>query len=86
MLGPAPDRVGRVHIPAVLTRFNKAGASMQSENNEAGDALEAVHRIHPVVDRLRELLNSAAALDLKATSKGYWSERGDEDKREITSP
>jgi hypothetical protein len=67
----------------VLTRFNKAGTSMQSDNEV--DALEEVHRIHPVVDRLRELLNSAAALDLKASAKGYWSEQDNGD-RAITSP
>lgn len=65
-------------------RFNKAGASMPSDNEV--DALEEVHRIHPVVDRLRELLNSAAALDLKASAKGYWSEKGDEGDRAVTSP
>jgi hypothetical protein len=69
-----------VRIPVVLTRFNKAGASMQRDN-EAGDALEDVHRIHPVVDRLRDLVTSLTALDLKATTKGYWSERGDEGDR-----
>jgi hypothetical protein len=70
----------------VLTRFNKAGASMGGDN-EAGDALEDVHRIHPVVDRLRELLTSMTALDLKASSKGYWSEQGDEgEERATTSP
>ena len=65
-------------------RINKAGVSVQRDN-EAGDALEEVNRIHPVVDRLRELLASATALDLKANSKGYWSER-DERDRAITSP
>jgi hypothetical protein len=70
----------------VLTRFNKAGASMQRDN-EAGDALEEVHRIHPVVNRLRDLLTSAAALDLKASAKGYWSDRrvGEADQA-TTSP
>jgi hypothetical protein len=68
-----------------LTRFNKAGASMQTDD-EAGDALEEVHRIHPVLDRLRDLLTSATALDLKASAKGYWSDRVDEGERTITSP
>ena len=51
-----------------------------------GEALEGVHRIHPAVDRLRDLLTSATALDLKASAKGYWSERGAEGERAITSP
>lgn len=55
-------------------------------DNEAGDALEEVHRIHPVVDRLRRLLQSATALDLQASNKGYWSDRGDEGGRAMTSP
>ena len=60
---------------------------MERDNDAgAGDALEEVHRIHPVLNRLRDLLTSATALDLKANSKGYWSERGDEDKGQITSP
>ena len=52
----------------------------------AGEALEGVHRIHPALDRLRDLLTSATALDLKASSRGYWSQRGDEGDRAITSP
>jgi len=66
-------------------RFNKAGASMQRDN-EAGEALEDVHRIRPVVDRLRELLTSAAALDLQASAKGYWSERYEDGERAMSSP
>lgn len=58
---------------------------MQTDD-EAGDALEEVHRIHPVLDRLRDLLTSATALDLKASAKGYWSDRGREGERTITSP
>ena len=58
----------------------------QRDMNEAGEALAEVNRIHPVVDRLRALLASATALDLQATSKGYWSERGDEGERAMTSP
>jgi hypothetical protein len=69
----------------VLSRFKEAGASMERDN-EAGDALEQVHRIHPALDRLRDLLTSATALDLKATAKGYWSERPDGDERATTSP
>ena len=55
-------------------------------DHDAGEALEGVHRIHPALDRLRDLLTSAAALDLKASAKGYWSERGGEGDRAITSP
>jgi hypothetical protein len=69
----------------VLSRFTKAGASMQKDN-EAGDALEEVHRIRPAVDRLRDLLASMTALDLRASARGYWSELGDEGERAITSP
>ena len=58
---------------------------MERDNDAgAGEALEGIHRIHPVLDRLRDLLTSAAALDLKASSKGYWSER--DDTRPISSP
>ena len=60
-----------------MERYNDAGA---------GEALEEVHRIHPALDRLRDLLTSATALDLKASAKGYWSERGDDGDRAITSP
>ena len=60
---------------------------MERDNDGgAGEALEGIHRIHPVLARLRDLLTSATALDLKANAKGYWSERGDEDDRAITSP
>jgi len=61
---------------------------MERDNNAwAGDAaLEGVHRIHPVLDRLRDLLTSATALDLKATTRGYWSDRGSDGDRAITSP
>ena len=54
-------------------------------DDEAGEALQEIHRIHPLVDRLRDLLTSAAALDLKANAKGYWSER-EEGEPAITSP
>lgn len=43
----------------------------------AGEALENVARIHPALNRLRDLIASATALDLKATAKGYWAERSD---------
>lgn len=55
-------------------------------DNEVGDALEEVHRIHPVVDRLRDALASLTALDIRATSKGYWSDGREEDERAISSP
>ena len=42
-------------------------------DDDAGEALEDVARIHPLVDRLRDLITSATALDLKATTKGYWA-------------
>jgi hypothetical protein len=43
------------------------------QEDDAGDALEDVARIRPVVDRLRDLITSVTALDLKATAKGYWA-------------
>ena len=52
----------------------------------AGEALQGVHQIHPVLNRLRDLITSATALDLKASAKRYWSERGDDGDRAITSP
>jgi len=53
--------------------------------DEAGEALEGVARIHPLVDRLRDLITSATALDLKASTKGYWA-GGEEGERATTSP
>jgi hypothetical protein len=41
--------------------------------DDAGEALEDVARIHEVLDRLRDLITSATALDLKASSEGYWA-------------
>ena len=41
----------------------------------AGEALEDVARIHTALDRLRDLITSAVALDLKASTKGYWAEK-----------
>ena len=48
---------------------------MQDDSNDAGagEALEDVARIHPALDRLRDLITSATALDLKATAAGYWA-------------
>lgn len=43
------------------------------DDDNAGEALEGVARIHPALDRLRDLIASATALDLKATAKGYWA-------------
>jgi hypothetical protein len=47
---------------------------MQGDEAE-GDALDEVARIHPVVDRLRELVASATVLELKATAPGYWADQ-----------
>ena len=59
---------------------------MPDDNNAgAGEALEDVARIRPAVDRLRDLIASATALDLKATAKGYWT-KGAEGGRATTSP
>ena len=55
-------------------RFKKAGASMDKDE-AAGQALDEVARIHPAVDRLRELLASVTLLDLKATTGSYWTDR-----------
>jgi hypothetical protein len=38
-----------------------------------------VARIHPALDRLRQLVTSATILDLMATSGSYWADRHDED-------
>lgn len=54
---------------------------MSIDDDEAGDELERVARIHPVVERLRALLASATLLELRASSQGYWADRvhdGDE--------
>ena len=67
----------------VVVRFNKAGAEMHRED-EAGEALEDVARIHPLVDRLRDLLTSATALELKATAKRYWAVGEDGDRATIS--
>jgi hypothetical protein len=57
---------------------------MHDEDN-AGEALEDVARIHPVVDRLRDLITSVTALELKATAQGYWAS-GREGERATISP
>jgi hypothetical protein len=48
-------------------------------DDDSGEVLEDVARIHPAVDRLRQLLTSATILDLKATAGGYWADRKGED-------
>ena len=53
--------------------------------DEAGEALEDVARIHPLVDRLRDLLTSATALELKANANRYWA-GGPEGDRATISP
>jgi len=45
-----------------------------SKQDETGEALADVARIHPLVDRLRRLVASATLLDLKASADGYWTE------------
>jgi len=60
-------------------RFNKVGAGMPREE-DTGDVLEDVARIHRVVDRLRVLVASATLLDLKASGQTYWA-RQDEKER-----
>ena len=52
--------------------------------DEAGEALEDVARIHPLVDRLRDLLTSATALELKATARRYWVVGEDGDRATIS--
>ena len=43
-------------------------------------AIDDVARIHPALDRLRQLVASATLLDLKATSSAYWADhRGEAD-------
>jgi hypothetical protein len=51
----------------------------------AGEVLEDVARIHPALDRLRDLIASATALDLKASAKGYWA-KVQEGERATISP
>ena len=59
---------------------------MQTRDDLTGEALENVARIHPVVDRLRDLLTSATLLDLKASSRGYWARESDDEERGVPSP
>jgi hypothetical protein len=53
--------------------------------DDAGEALEDVARIHPALERLRNLIASATALDLKASARGYWA-AGEEGERATISP
>jgi hypothetical protein len=48
-------------------------------DDDPGDVLEDVARIHPAVDRLRQLLTTATILDLRANSEGYWAAREGEE-------
>jgi hypothetical protein len=52
--------------------------------DDAGEALEDVARIHVALDRLRDLITSATALDLKATAEGYWARRAEVDRATIS--
>jgi len=54
------------------------------DNDDAGEALEDVARIHGVLDRLRDLITSATALDLKATAEGYWTRCAEGDRATIS--
>jgi hypothetical protein len=65
-------------------RFRRQAPTMHEEDN-AGEALEDVARIHPALDRLRDLITSATALDLRATAEGYWA-KGKEAERATISP
>lgn len=69
------------------TRFRKQAPTMQDDdyNAGAGEALEDVARIHPALDRLRDLITSATVLDLKATAQGYWA-KGQDDEPATISP
>jgi hypothetical protein len=58
---------------------------MHDDDQDAGEALKGVARIHSAVERLRDLLTSAAALDLKASAEGYWAS-GREGDRATISP
>ena len=69
--GPGWVRAGSARRGHAL---QEVGARME-RNDDAGDALDDVARIHPAVDRLRQLLTSATILDLKASGRGYWADR-----------
>jgi hypothetical protein len=71
--------VGNPPVTSVHVRFNKVGVSMPSED-DTGDVLEDVARIHRVVDRLRELVASATLLDLKASGQTYWARQNEAER------
>jgi len=52
--------------------------------DDAGEALDGVARIHGALDRLRDLITSATALDLKATAEGYWARSAEGDRATIS--
>ncbi|MDQ1517120.1 MAG: hypothetical protein QOE80_2950 [Actinomycetota bacterium] len=58
---------------------------MQSEQ-DAGDVLDEVARIHPAVARLRQLVASATILDLKATAGSYWADHHSDDDDGASTP
>jgi hypothetical protein len=62
----------------MVLRFRRQAPAMHRED-DAGEALEEVARIHPAVDRLRDLIRSATALDLKATAEGYWAKSSEDE-------
>jgi hypothetical protein len=53
-----------------------------SRDEESG-VLEEVARIHPAVDRLRRLLESATVADLRASTGNYWADRRDDGDRAL---
>ena len=68
----------------VVMRFRRQAPAMLNED-DAGEALKDVAGIHRAVDRLRDLITSATALDLRASAEGYWAS-GKEGERATTSP
>jgi hypothetical protein len=59
-------------------RFRRQAPGMYGDD-DTGNVLDDVARIHPAVARLRQLLASATILDLKATTDTYWASRVAED-------
>ena len=59
-----------------LERFKRQAPTMMHREDEREDeqALHEVARIHPALDRLRDLIVSATALDLRASAHHYWSD------------
>ena len=54
------------------------------DEDDVGEVLEDVARIHGVLNRLRDLITSATALDLRATSEGYWARAAEGDRATIS--